>query len=67
MKPPSIGPNTVAVPPITTATRNSIESWKVSTLSALGLTESTSTDSDPATPAYSALSANASHLHLRRG
>ena len=32
MKPPSIGPKTVAAPPITTATRNSIESWNVSTL-----------------------------------
>ena len=32
MKPPSIGPKTVAAPPITTATRNSIESWNVPTL-----------------------------------
>ena len=32
-KPPMSGPITVAVPPITTATRNSIEIWKVTSLS----------------------------------
>ena len=33
---PSNGPTTVAVPPITTATRNSIESWNVFTLVGVG-------------------------------
>src|SRR5690349_24466423 len=55
------GPTTVAVPPITRATRHSIEFWNVSTLSALAL-NTTSTDSDPAMPANIALSANASTL-----
>src|SRR3954468_20898919 len=55
------GPITVAVPPITSATRNSIEFWKVSTLSALAL-NTTSTESEPAMPAYIALNANARTL-----
>src|SRR3954463_2424341 len=55
------GPITVAVPPITRATRNSIEFWKTSTLSALAL-KTINTDNDPAIPAYIALKANASTL-----
>src|SRR5437667_8418144 len=55
------GPITVAVPPITRATRNAIEFWKVSTLSALAL-KTINTDTDPAIPAYIALNANASTL-----
>ena len=58
---PSSGPITVAVPPMTTATRNSIESWKVWTLSALAWV-STSTEHEPAIPAYRALTANARTL-----
>ena len=49
MKPPSIGPITVAAPPITTATRNSIEIWNVSTLRA-SASRVTSTESEPAVP-----------------
>ncbi len=49
-EPADIGPSTVAVPPITTATRNSIESWKVDTDEAFA-SRFTSTKHDPATPA----------------
>ncbi len=48
---PMAGPVMVAVPPITTATRNSIECWKVRTGLVASAAPSIITDSEPATPA----------------
>ena len=58
--PPTSGPTTVAVPPITTATRNSIESWKVWTLSALAVRERRAPSTIPRPRRTARSSANAS-------
>ena len=52
------GPSTVAVPPITTATKNRIDCWNTSIFPAFA-EPSIRTDNEPATPAYAALIANA--------